>query len=131
MERTFKCAGWQPQTRPIEGKELEDSRQLIRETVFALFFKKKKMLDEMQMPAQPVTLNEIYLEICSRVQINRSCRRWPYPHHEKRWWDRRVNEAACASYCSDGVPKVVAATAGRYMPNPELFEKPILQGVQR
>jgi hypothetical protein len=116
-----------PQSKPVEGQELIASRQLIREVIFSLYRQKRDLLASMQMPAQPVSLSEIYLEICSRVQILRHCGRWSFPFHEKRWWDRRVNESACPTYYDDGVPKVVAATAGLYMPSPNLFAKKPLE----
>ena len=126
-ERTFKCQGWAPQGKPVEGKELDSSRQLIREVIFALHFRKAEILKSKGMPDQPVSLSEIYLELCSRVAIKRNCHDWPFPIHEKRWWDRRVNETACPTYYVDGVSKVVAVTAGRYEPNPNLFVKKSLE----
>ena len=122
-ERTFKAEGWMPQGKPKEGRELTESRQLIREVIFSLHRQKAEILAKMGMPAQPVSLSQIYLEICSRVAIKRSCHSWPYPMHEKRWWDRRVNEVSCKTYYPDGFPKVIAASAGLYMPNPVLFEE--------
>lgn len=120
-ERTFKAAGWQPQARPKEGRELTESRQLIREVVFSLHRQKAEILAKMGMPPQPVSLAQIHLEVCSRIAIKRSCHSWPYPHHEKRWWDRRVNECACSKYADGGVPKILAASAGLYEPNKALF----------
>ena len=126
-ERTFKAPGWMPQSKPVEGQELIASRQLIREVIFSLYRQKRDLLAGMQMPAQPVSLSEIYLEICSRVQILRHCGRWSFPFHEKRWWDRRVNESACSKYYVDGLSKIVAVTAGLYAPSPKLFEKKPLE----
>lgn len=126
-ERTFKTLGWKAQGRPAESRELSDSRQLIREVIFSLHRQKSDILSKMGMPSQPVSLTQIYLEICSRIAMLRDCRRWPYPTHEKRWWDRRVNESACPSYYDDGVPKVVAVTAGLYAPNEVLFERKQLE----
>lgn len=120
-EATFKAVGWQPQGKPAEGKELDASRQLIREVIFSLYREKADILASMGFPSQPVRLSEIYKEIESRVQIKRNCRNWPFPLQEKRWWDRRVNECACPSYASDGVPKVISTSAGYYEPNKALF----------
>jgi hypothetical protein len=122
-ERTFKLAGWTPQGRPPEGRELDASRQLIREAIFSIYYRKKAIYAKRQMPPQPVHLSEIYLEVCSRVSIARHCGGWPFLHHEKRWWDRRVNECACSAYYVDGVAKVVSSSAGFYEPNPVLFIK--------
>ena len=126
-EATFKAPSWRAQGRPAESQELLDSRQLIREVIFSLHRQKSDILSKMGMPSQPVSLGQIYLEICSRIALLRDCRRWPYRVHEKRWWDRRVNESACPSYYDDGMPKVVAATAGLYMPNEVLFAKKPLE----
>jgi hypothetical protein len=122
-ERTFKTAGWQAQARPAEGRELIESRQLIREVIFSLYREKAELLAKMGMPSQPIHLSQIFKEIESRIALRRSCGCWPHPHHEKRWWDRRVNETACPTYYADGVPKIVSASAGLYMPNPLLFAK--------
>jgi len=129
-ERTFKAEGWMPQGKPKEGRELTESRQLIREVIFSLHRQKTQILAKMSMPPQPVNLNQIYLEICSRIAIKHSCHSWPYPHHEKRWWDRRVNESACGTYAVDGVPKIIAASAGLYEPNKALFERKPLEASQ-
>lgn len=124
-ERTCKLAGWVPQAKPSCDRELEAARQLIREAVFGLWHRKRELLAQRQMPAQPVSLSEIYLEVRSRVAVLRSVGQWPFPVHGKRWWDRRVNEAACARYAVDGVPRIVAVSAGLYAPNPCLFAKPV------
>ena len=126
-ERTFKTAGWHAQARPVEGRELIESRQLIREVIFSLYREKADLLAKMNMPSQPVHLSQIFLEIESRIELRRSCGCWPYPLHAKRWWDRRVNETACPTYYDDGVPKVVSTSAGLYMPNPHLFVKRALE----
>jgi hypothetical protein len=122
-ERTFKAEGWKAQARPEESAELQASRQLIREVVFSLARRKQEIMAPLQMLAQPVSLGEIYLEVRSRVAILQSCKRWPYHVHGKRWWDRRVNEVATPRYYEDGVPKIVAITAGLYAPNQLLFAK--------
>jgi len=120
-ERTVKLGDWRPQLRPAESRELAEYRRLIREAVFGIFFRKKRVLEAKGMPAQPVSLAEIYLEVRSRIAELQACGEWPYHVHGKRWIDRRVNEAATPKYYEDGVPKIVAATAGMYMPNPVLF----------
>jgi hypothetical protein len=125
-ERTFKVSGWKPQVKPGESRELNASRQLIREVVFSLHRQKRELLAPLQMPTQPIKLGEIYLEIRSRIAILQSCGQWPYRVHGKRWWDRRVNECACPKYYEDGIPKIVAVSAGLYEPNPQLFVKEAL-----
>ncbi len=126
----MKSPFWQPQTKPSEGPELTASRQLIVEVIFGLYYEKKQLLEKTGMPAQPIRLDEIFKRIESRVQILRACHQWRFPLHEKRWWDRRVNEAAEPKFYPDGVPKVRAATAGWYEPNPLLFEKKPLEATQ-
>ena len=120
-EQTLKLQSWRPQQRPVENGELAAYRQLIVEAVFGVYYRKRKLLAERQMPPQPVSLSEIYLEVRSRVAQLRSCGLWRYAMHGKRWLDRRVNEAACPRYAVDGVPKIVAVSAGLYAPNPALF----------
>jgi len=121
-ERTAKLSGWNAQRRPVECREVQEYRRLIREAVFAIYYRKKRILASKGMPPQPVSLAEIYLEVRSRIAELRSCHEWPYPPHGKRWVDRRVNETATARYYEDGVPRIVAATAGKYEPNPALFD---------
>ncbi len=120
-EATFKVSGWRSQGRPAESGELRAYRQLIRESIFAVYRRKKEILAGKGMPAQPVSLGEVYLEVRSRVAQLRSCGCWLYRVHGKRWLDRRVNECACPKYYEDGVPKVVSVSAGLYWPNPILF----------
>ncbi len=127
VERTSKCLGWQPQGRPVEGTELKEYRQLIREIIFSIYFDKKARLAAKQMPPQPVSLLEIYLKLRARVVELKNTGDWPYQPHSKRWVDRRVNEVACAKYYDDGVPKVVSVKAGLYEPSSALFEKKSLE----
>jgi len=122
-EQTVKLAGWRPQQRPVDDGELAAYRQLVVEAVFGVYYRKRALLAERQMPAQPVSLSEIYLEVRSRVAQLRACGLWRYAVHGKRWLDRRVNEAACPRYAADGVPRIVAVSAGLYAPNPALFAK--------
>jgi len=71
-ERTFKTAGWQAQARPAEGRELIESRQLIREVIFSLYREKAELLAKMGMPSQPIHLSQIFKEIESRIALRRS-----------------------------------------------------------
>lgn len=126
-ECTLKAYGWKPQGRPVESRELEAYRQLIRESIFGIYHEKKEILAEQQMPPQPVSLSEVFLEVRSRIARRQSCGQWPFHVHGKRWLDRRVNETATSKYYVDGVPKIVAITAGYYAPNPQLFERQQLE----
>lgn len=120
-ECTWKASGWRAQGRPQDNRELEAYRQVIREAIFGIYHEKKEILAEKQMPPQPVSLGEIFLEVRSRVLRRQKCGQWPYHVHGKRWVDRRVNEVACPKYYAGGVPKVVAVSAGLYEPNHVLF----------
>lgn len=122
-EKTSKLFGWQPQAKPEENGELKRTRQLITEIIFGIYHRKKEILARKEMPAQPVSLYEIFKEYESRVTMLQNARDWPYILHCKRWVDRRVNETACPTYAEDGQPKVVCVTAGKYQPSPFLFEK--------
>jgi len=126
-EQTAKLAGWAPQGKPAEDADIQFHRQLLVEIVFGLFNTKKEILSRMGMPPQPISLFEIYMEYRSRMAQLRSIKKswfkqWRWKQHNKRWIDRRVNEIACPKYYEDGIPKVVATTAGLYEPNPQLFE---------
>lgn len=121
-EKTVKLRGWMPQSPPREDDETRAYRQLIINVVFSLHHRKKEVLAQKGMPAQPVSLIEILREVSSRVAALSSSGQWRYGFHGKRWLDRRVNEAACPKFYADGVPKIVAASAGKYEPNPALFE---------
>ena len=64
-ERTVKYSFWKPQGRPRESRELAVSRVLISEVVVDLYRRKAVMLAGMGMPAQPVSLGQIFLELKS------------------------------------------------------------------
>lgn len=119
---TVKLAGWQPQPRPKEDGDMQFHRQFLTEIVFSLHHRKKEILAEMSMPPQPVSLIEIYREYLSRVETLKSIGQWHHRTHIKRWIDRRINEIASKEFTDNGVPKIVAVTAGKYTVNPILFE---------
>ncbi len=121
-EATVKLDGWAPQAQPKEGEETKAYRQLIVESVFGLWYRKKEILQTKCMPPQPISLGEIWKEVQSRLALLKSVKSWPYRSHGKRWLDRRVNECACAKFYANGIPKIVAATAGMYEPSRKLFE---------
>ena len=98
---TQKLLSWRPQGIPLDEAEREALRQLCIEAVFSIW-------NQEHRPAQ-------LTEIWNIVK--------PKTHHSKRTVDRRVNEVASSLY-SGAMPKVVSVTAGVYMPNPVLFEKP-------
>jgi hypothetical protein len=121
-EKTLKLEGWAPQAKPSEDNDMLYHRQLIVEIIYGLWFRKKEILAKMGMPPQPISLLEIYREYQSRVAMLQSIKEWKWAVHSKRWLDRRVNECACCKYYLDGVPKIVAATAGKYEPNPQIVK---------
>ena len=116
-EKTVKLEGWTNTFRPEENEEIRFHRQLLIEIVHGLYHQKKEHLQKTGMPPQPVSLNEIWLEFCSRRAMLKSIGEWPWGWHSKRYCDRRVNECAAAKYASDGKPKIVAVTAGLYSPS--------------
>lgn len=120
---TVKLDGWTPQRQPEENNGIKAYRQLIVNVVFSLYHRKKEILKSKQMPPQPIKLREIYLELQSRVTLLHSVGEWNFTRHGKRWIDRRVNEAASPKFYLNGVPKIVSARAGLYLPNPALFMK--------
>jgi len=119
MSGTLKLSGWKP-VRPSE-KDIERFnviRQLVVKAVFAKWNKDK----------EPATLLSIFFkvqdnikELITTAQWNRWKKEWGIPG--KRTIDRRVNEAADPRFYEDGVPKIVAVSAGVYQPNPALFVK--------
>jgi hypothetical protein len=118
---TAKLAGWTPQPEPKENDDMLFHRQLLTSIVFGLFHEKKQILKKMQMPSQPISLKEIWLEYVRRQNLMISLKQWKWPSHEKRWIDRRVNEIASPKFYADGKPKIVATIAGYYEPDPALF----------
>jgi hypothetical protein len=120
-ERTFKKEGWSPQARPEEDDEIKAHRQLIVEIVYGLYYVKKQRLKEMGMPPQPISLSEIWAEFVSRRLSLSSTKEWRWKWHNKRYLDRRVNEAASPKYSENNTPKIIAAKAGLYEPNAPSF----------
>jgi len=123
-EKTLKLDGWAAQAAPEEGSETQAYRQLIVDAVETLYASNKCLYAKMGWTgkAQPVSLIEIYRAVQNKIdalkRLGKLQRKelWPYYSHGKRWLDRRINEAACPKYYSDGVPKIVAVTAGYYAP---------------
>jgi len=116
---TLKLEGWKP-IRPSEAdtERFAAIRELVVKAVFAKWNKDK----------EPATLLSIFFkvqddikELLTTVQRNRWKKEWRIPG--KRTIDRRVNEAADPRFYEDGVPKIVAVSAGVYQPNPTLFVK--------
>jgi hypothetical protein len=108
---TEKLDGWAPQPRPEEEK-CAAIRQLVKEAVFQLWEKNKK----------PAHLREIWRVVNHKIHEQRTLGLFPWKPPSKRTVDRRVNEAASEAFADDGVPKIVAVSAGYYQPNPEVFE---------
>ncbi len=115
---------WRFQSTPQTVREREAYRQLIREVVFGLFFQKKEILAQRQMPSQPVAIHEIFEEVEKRAKFKRYCCRWPYPVRSERWIRIRLDECTISEFYDDGVPKIVNV-AGKFEPNPALFKKPM------
>jgi len=114
-----KTAGWTAQDRPPEDDDIKFHRQLIIEIVFGLYHAKKKKLEAMGFPPQGISLLEIWYEFQSRrataaaTKLDNHHSAWPWKWHEKRWLDRRVNEASSTAY---GESKLFSIKAGYYAP---------------
>ena len=110
---TQKLLGWEPQEKPDE-EVCKKLRQYIVEAVFSFWAERKK----------PTSLIGIFFRVNSRISKECKMGLWPrrLGHPGKRTIDRRVNEAADPRFYENGVPKIVAVTAGVYQPNPVLFE---------
>jgi len=121
-EATVKLDQWWPQGKP-QDDECWAIRQLVVESVFGCYYEKKKLLDQLGKPAQPVSLDEIYLRVQQRMDQLIRVGAWKWGWVSKRTVDRRVNEAVCTEYAENGMTKIVAFTSGFYIPNPALFEE--------
>jgi hypothetical protein len=108
---TEKLDGWTPQPRPEEEK-CAAIRQLVKEAVFQAW----------QTQQKPVHLQEIWRLVNHKIYEQKKRGQFPWKPPSKRTVDRRVNEAASKAFADDGVPKIVAVSAGYYQPNPEVFE---------
>ena len=117
---TLKLKGWKPHPPPREGEETQAYRSLIVEAVRIIYEHNRQIYAQMGFPPRPVTLGEIYQAVTRKARALKRAGKWPYPIRGKRWVDRRVNEAACPDFYPDRIPRIVAASAGRYIPNPAL-----------
>jgi len=117
---TVKLDGWQPNAKPPED-ECSALRDLIIQAVFGAYHEKKQLLAEQEKPSQPVSLDEIYLRVQVKVDQLMRVGKWRFMFPSKRTVDRRVNEASSLAFNENGVPKIVAVTAGFYTVNPALF----------
>lgn len=117
-EATVKISGWKPQGKPDNEDELSFYRKLVVEAVYGLSFAKKQAFG---MDCS-VSLEEIFTEVEHKLFYLEMCRALKYAKRGKRYVDRRVNESACAKFYGDGVPKIVAATAGFYVVNTKRLE---------
>jgi hypothetical protein len=124
-QKTLKAEGWSPQSPPAEDEDIWFHRQLLVEIIFGLYHSKKKWLEKMNMPAQPISLEEIWREFESRRSLIDHTKNsdgssfWTLKWHDKRWIDRRVNEVACPTFYTNGIPKIISISAGLYAPNLE------------
>ena len=119
---TKKLEGWAPQAQPPENDEIKAHRQMVVEIVYGLYWRKMQRLKSIGMPPQPVSLSEVWAEFVSRRLTLQSIKDWKWHQHEKRYLDRRVNEAACPNFYENRKPKIIAASAGIYLPNLEETE---------
>jgi len=119
---TLKLEGWKPQPPPPENSETQAYRDLIVEAVYLIYEHNRQLYSRHGFPPRPVTLGEIYRAVTNKIRALKRAGKWPYKVHGKRWVDRRVNEAACPDFYPDKIPKIVAASAGRYLPNPHVKE---------
>ena len=77
------------------------------------------------MKHRPATLLNIFYRVGDQIAMLREICEWPFQgwSPSKRTTDRRVNEAADPRFYENGVPKIVAVTAGVYCPNvPEIVK---------
>ena len=113
MTGTVKLDGWQPQ-EPPDLEETRVLRRMVVETVYAHWSKYH----------QPINLAAIWRGVHKKIVDAHATgqwrKQWGWPG--KRTVDRRVNEAADPRFYTDGVPKIVAKTAGVYTINPKLLE---------
>lgn len=111
---------WQPQAQPDE-ELCKRLRQYVLEVVFAVWNKHKRPVA--MSPQKP---GQFYIAqgVQKKIRQAREKGEWPkeWGYVGKRTIDRRVNEAADPRFYEDGIPKIVAVTAGVYQPNPSLFE---------
>ncbi len=110
---TVKLDGWKPHAIPDEDRS-KIIRQMVREAVFSKYNRFK----------QPSNLEEIYRLVKAKMIIAESEDKFPWKIAIKRTVDRRVNEAASVVFClkhDEGIPKIVAVTAGLYTVNPKMF----------
>lgn len=63
------------------------------------------------------------MKVQDKIRMLKTTGRWGWKIPGKRTIDRRVNEAADPRFYDDGVPKIVAVTAGVYAPNAQLFKE--------
>lgn len=107
---------------PKDAKEVAAYMDVIRQVIFSKYAERKRSFNSKGMPAQPIYLKDIFEGVISRVNDLRSTDDFPYPLHDKRWVDRRVNDVACPKYYESSIPKIICATAGFYQPNPLMFD---------
>lgn len=110
---TLKLPCWKPQLVPAGESECEAIRKLAVEAVYKIW----------NMEHRPADLMDIYVIVTEKISVLRQSDEWPWrEYRSKRTVDRRVNEASSKDFSVDGVPKIVAVSAGLYCVNPALFE---------
>jgi len=116
--------------RPQENDETRWWRIWLCKIIYGLWYQKKAVLENMGFPARSISQKEIYREVERRIEMLQQENMWgrtrDFPYwtvHNHNWIERRVNYLATEAYGprKDGVLMIVNPTAGKYMPNPELF----------
>jgi hypothetical protein len=103
---------------PATESECAAIRKLAVEAVYKIAFTEHR----------PADLADIYRIVTEKIGKLRADDEWPWKEYRsKRTVDRRVNEASSKDFSVDGVPKIVAVSAGLYCVNPALFEKKPLE----
>jgi hypothetical protein len=103
-----------------------DDKNYITTLQWLAFFAIRGYLSENHHPAE---LHDIYNRVVEKIRAAIREGTWPrdWKTPSKRSVDRRVNEIASKKLLEnhimrDGKPRVIAASAGFYAPNPALYE---------
>lgn len=111
---------WEPQEIP-DPEMCAIVRRLVIKVVFAYWNEHGQPI-----PLSPNKVCSIYIaqQVQTKIRQLREIGQWKkdWGFIGKRTIDRRVNEAADPRFYANGVPKIVAVTAGVYQPNPELVK---------
>jgi hypothetical protein len=126
LRRVEECLAKGHVQTPTFIPEFYADKNYIEALQWLAFFSIRGYLSEHRKPAE---LHDIYNRVLEKIRaaIRESSwpREWKMP--SKRSVDRRVNEIASKNPLENhimrgGKPRVIAASAGFYVPNPALFE---------